>query len=300
MPRLRSALTNSPFPALAVLTLMRPHQWVKNAFVVAPLLLTPTALSIDTLLPVAGGLLAFCAVASGMYILNDFLDREADRAHPTKRLRPLAAGTVSPAFALGLCVLLLAGGLGLSLWLSFAFAVVVAVYVLLNIAYSVRLKHLAIVDVFVIAFGFVLRVEAGALLADINLTVWITIIVGLLALFIALGKRRDDLVKTLGSEHRRSLEGYNKAFLDASVVVVLGALLVAYLIYTTDVDVMERLGTENLFFSAPWVVAGVMRYLQIIFVDERSGSPTLLVLTDRFLITVIAGWAITLGILLYV
>ncbi|MEX2431365.1 MAG: UbiA prenyltransferase family protein [Dehalococcoidia bacterium] len=279
--------------------LLRPHQWVKNAFVLAPLLLTPDVLSAASLLTVAAGAVAFSAVSSAMYILNDYLDRESDRAHPLKRLRPLASGAVRPAVALGLHSLLMVAGFGLAVWLSPAFALLLAVYALLNAAYSLRLKHLAIVDVFVIALGFVLRVEGGAILAAVESTVWITIITGLLALFIALAKRRDDLVKSLDNAHRRSLDGYNKPFLDAAVVVVLGALLVAYLIYTTDAEVMARMASDRLYYTAPFVVAGIMRYLQIIFVEERSGAPTALVLTDRFLIITILGWMATLGWLLY-
>jgi decaprenyl-phosphate phosphoribosyltransferase len=191
------------------------------------------------------------------------------------------------------------GGLASALALSPAFAAIAGAYVANNLLYSLWLKHVAILDVFLIAFGFLLRIQGGAILVSVEPSVWIVILVGLLALLLALAKRRDDLVRSLGSSHRRSLGGYNKPFLDATMVVLLSAVLVAYLIYTTDERAMARLGSDRLFLTTPFVVAGLMRYLQIVLVEERSGSPTSLVLTDRFLIAVVVGWIATFFILLY-
>ena len=285
--------------ASGLIALMRPHQWIKNGFVAAPLFFTPSAVSIGSVGAVAAGVVSFSALASALYILNDYLDREADRAHPTKRRRPLAAGTVAASSALLLMAGLAVGGLASALLLSPAFAVVAATYTLSSLLYSLRLKHVAIIDVFLIALGFVLRIEGGAVLIGVEPSAWITIMTGLLALFLALAKRRDDLVKNLGQDHRRSLDGYNKPFLDAALMILLGALLVAYLIYTTDRQVMARLGTDRLFLTAPFVIAGLLRYLQIALVEERSGSPTILVLTDRFLITAVIGWILSFGALIY-
>lgn len=281
------------------LVLLRPHQWVKNAFVGAPLFFTPAALSQSSALLVAGGVAAFCAVSSAVYIANDFLDRESDREHPQKRLRPLAAGTVPVPLALGLMCLLVAGGLALALALSPAFAGISAAYLALNLAYSFYLKRIAILDLMVIAFGFVLRVQAGALLIAVTPSSWIIIMTGLLALFLGLAKRRDDLAKRLGGDHRRSLDGYTFRFLDTASAVVTAALLVAYLIYTTDQSVMARLGTEDLYVTAPFVVFGILRYLQITLVEERSGSPTAIVLTDPPMIATVLGWLGAFGILIH-
>jgi 4-hydroxybenzoate polyprenyltransferase len=289
----------APNGAAALLWLLRPHQWVKNAFVLAPLAFTPSALSGASVL---AGLLAvacFCAASSAVYILNDFLDRAADRQHPVKRARPLAAGTVAVPLALVTMVLFAAGGIAVGAWLAPAFAVVLASYLALNAAYSIRLKHVAILDVTIIAFGFVLRVEGGGIAVGVDNSAWIVIMTGLLALFLALAKRRDDLAKQLGQDHRRSLDGYTKPFLDNAIAVVLGALLVAYLIYTTDDAVMDRLGSDKLFYTAPFVVLGVLRYLQLTLVMEVTGSPTRVVLSDRFLILVIAGWIAAFAALLY-
>ena len=285
---------------IAALTLVRPEQWVKNLFIVAPLFFTPSALSLASAATVAGGVLCFCLLASAIYIVNDYRDREADRNHPTKARRPLAAGTVSLSVAFALLLLLSISGFAMALWLSPAFAAVGAAYVAMNLAYSFWLKHVAIVDVLLIALSFVLRVLAGNVLIAVEPSAWILIVSGLLALFMALAKRRDDLVKSLDGAHRRSLDGYTEPFLDTAIAVVLGALLVTYMIYTTDREVMADLGTHRLVYTVIFVIAGVLRYLQITLVENRSGSPTALVLTDRFLIATGMLWAVTLAALIHV
>lgn len=281
------------------LKLLRPHQWVKNVFVAAPLFFTPDRLSPGAVLIVLAGIVSFCAVSSGVYVLNDYLDREADRRHPSKRKRPLAAGTIEPRAALGLMGGLIAGGLAGALLLSWRFALIVAAYVALNTAYSVYLKRLSIIDVMVVALGFVLRVYAGGALLGIVPSVWIIACTMLLALFIALAKRRDDVVKGLGDEHRQSLSGYSRRFLDTALAIVLGALLVSYLLYTTDPENMARFGSDRLYLTAPFVIAGILRYLQIALVEERSGSPTKVVLRDAFLRVTVLGWVATFAILIY-
>ncbi|MDH3918332.1 MAG: hypothetical protein OEU25_09120, partial [Rhodospirillales bacterium] len=199
-----------------------------------------------------------------------------------------------------LFLVLLAAGLGLAIALPGGVVTVIGLYLAMIAAYSFGLKRIAILDVMIIAFGFVLRVEAGAILIDVQPSAWILIITGLLALFLALAKRRDDLILRLDDEHRQSLNGYSKPFLDVAVSAVLGALLVAYLIYTTDPSVMERLGTQQIFYTAPFVVMGILRYLQIMLIEERSGSPTAILFTDPFTILTVLGWILTFGWLIYV
>ncbi len=278
-----------------MLALLRPHQWVKNGFIVAPLFFTPNAMTTANLLAVAMGVLAFCALSSAVYILNDWMDREADRRHPDKQHRPLAAGTVSPTAAAIAAALLIAAALGLALMLPSRFLIVAGVYFAVNLAYSLKLKQVSLVDVMLVALGFVLRVEAGAALINVDPSVWILTCTGLLALFLALAKRRDDIVKRLDGSHRSALAGYNKPFIDASITAVVGGLLVSYLIYTTTASAQS----PHLYVTAPFVVAGVLRYLQITLVEERSGSPTTLALSDRFLIVTVIGWIATYGYLLY-
>jgi decaprenyl-phosphate phosphoribosyltransferase len=153
--------------------------------------------------------------------------------------------------------------------------------------------------VLVVAMGFVLRVEAGSAAIAVPATVWILVCTGLLALFLALAKRRDDLTADLGTDHRKSLDGYTLGFVDTALAVILGALLVSYLIYTTDETVMAKYGTERLYMTAPFVVAGVLRYLQIALVEKGSGSPTDIALSDRFIVVCVLGWIAVFGYLIY-
>ncbi|MDX2101309.1 MAG: decaprenyl-phosphate phosphoribosyltransferase [Alphaproteobacteria bacterium] len=282
-----------------LIRLLRPHQWVKNGFVAAPLFFTPEAVSSATMVTVALGIAAFCALSSAVYVLNDTADRESDRLHPEKCRRPIASGAVSVATALVVMVVLAAVGFGLGLALPWPFGLVLALYAGMNVAYSFKLKHVAILDVMVIAMGFVLRVEAGAALIAVRPSVWILICTGMLALFIALAKRRDDIVRSLDASHRAALAGYSRQFIDTALTAVLGGLLVSYLIYTTDPVVQSKLGTDQLYLTAPFVIAGVLRYLQIAIVEERSGNPTMLAITDRFLICAVLGWIGMFGVLIY-
>lgn len=289
-----------PRSAEPLLRLTRPHQWVKNLFVAAPLFFTPSAVSTESVLLVLAGIACFCLLAGAVYVLNDYADREADRMHPVKRDRPIASGAVAPATALVFLGGLLAVGTVASFALSTAFGALAALYFVQNLAYSLGLKNHSIVDVLVISLGFVLRVYAGAVLIGVTPSAWIIVCAGLVALFLALAKRRDDLVRSLGDGHRKSLNGYTKPFLDTAVSIVLGALLVSYVIYTTDAEVMGRLGNQSLFLTIPFVVAGIFRYLQIVLVEERSGSPTRIVLSDRFMIGSLLLWALSFVLLIHV
>jgi len=283
-----------------IVTLLRPHQWIKNAFVAAPLLFTPQALSWANLVDVILGVACFSAMASAIYILNDWRDRDVDRLHPTKRLRPLAAGTISPAAAATAApVLALASAAVSLLILPRGFSIVLGLYVAQNLAYNLWLKQVSILDVLCIAIGFVLRIYAGGALIGVTPTVWIVACTLLLALFLAFAKRRDDLVLGVDDEHRLSLTGYNLPFIDASLAIVLAALVVSYLLYTTQPENMARLHSDKLFLTTPFVIAGVLRYLQVTLVEHRSGSPTRLALTDRFLLLTILGWIATFAWLIY-
>ena len=279
--------------------LMRPHHWVKNGFVAVPLFLSPHLLGLDAITTVLMGVLAFCLVSSAVYVLNDIADCETDRLHPVKCNRPLAAGRVK----LPACWILFAALVGIAALIAtvlpFRFGIVLGAYLGLNLAYSFRLKRVAILDIMSIALGFVLRVLAGIELIGSNPTVWIILITWLVALFLALAKRRDDIVRQMDAQHRQSLAGYNKPFLDAALSVVLGATLVSYMICMTDVGVMTRLGSRHLYLTVLFVTGGALRYLQITFVEERSGSPTDILLRDRFLQSMVGGWLLTMAALLY-
>jgi 4-hydroxybenzoate polyprenyltransferase len=283
-----------------VVALLRPHHWVKNIFVLVPLLLTPWAMTWEAIGAALLGVAAFCAVASAVYVLNDYMDREADLMHPEKRFRPLASGSVPVPVAFAMMGSLLTLGFMIASSLAGQFVALLAVYFVMNVGYSMGLKAIPIVDVLIVTIGFVLRVEAGASLIGVATTQWITIMTGLLALLLALGKRRDDVMNSREVGHRSSLVGYNKPFLDNSMTAVLGALLVTYIIYTTDPGVAARIDSEYLFYTTPLVAAGIMRYLQLLFVEARSSDPTDVVLSDRVLQGTILGWAVCFGFLLYV
>jgi decaprenyl-phosphate phosphoribosyltransferase len=284
---------------LALIRLARPKHWIKNAFVAAPLFFTPGALNAANLQAVALAFVAFCLAASAIYVVNDWFDRAADRLHPEKRHRPIASGAVTGGAALAFAVLLAAACVAAALMLPALFQKLLAFYVVLNLGYSAWLKHVSLLDVLIVAAGFVLRVEAGAAAIGIVPSVWIVVCTGLLALFLALAKRRDDLTGDLDAAHRKSLDGYNLRFVDTALAVVLGALLVGYVIYTTDANVIRRYGTDRLYMTVPFVVAGVLRYLQIALVEERAGSPTDLAVGDRFLLVCVLGWVAVFGYLIY-
>lgn len=288
----------SSFPAF--LRLLRPRQWVKNAFIVAPLFFTPPAWTGSGVLAVLLTVIVFCLLSSAVYVINDYADREADRLHPDKKHRPIASGEISPAGALAIAAALLVAAAAVALGrLPHSVTIIAAAYFAINLLYSFGLKHVSILDVLIVSAGFVLRVDAGAAAIAVEPTVWIVVCAGLLALFLALAKRRDDLAKDLSETHRPSLVGYNRRFIDQALSMILGALLVSYLIYTTDQGVIARYGTDKLYLTAPFVVAGVLRYLQITVVEERSGSPTDIALTDRFLILTMLGWVVVFGLLIY-
>ena len=282
-----------------ILTLLRPHQWVKNVFIFPPLFFTPQRVSLESVIAVSLGFACFCAISSAVYIINDFADRASDRQHPEKCMRPLAAGTVSVRTALTLALVLGAAAMVGAYALAPGFFLVVVTYLLLNLAYTFAIKHVSILDVFVIALSFILRLKGGAIIVDVQPSVWIIVCTGLLAMFLAIGKRRDDLVRILDQGHRGSLAGYNIRYLDTASGIVLGALFVAYTIYTTDTAVMHNLGTDQLYLTVPFVLAGILRYLQIMVVEEKSGAPTKVVLHDTFLKVTILGWIATFGLLIY-
>ena len=279
--------------------LMRPHQWVKNAIILAPLFFTPSAVNLSNAVSVLVAVLAFCFISSSIYIVNDYLDREVDRQHPKKRMRPLAAGTVTPGQAMTLLVLLLVAAALLGASLPLMFGIMALAYLINSVAYSFVVKQVAILDVMSIAIGFILRLFAGAMVIDVVPSSWMVVVVGLLALFLALAKRRDDLEIGLDSEHRASLKGYTKEYLDTVITVVLGALLIAYLMFTTGEYAVRKFETEWLYLTTPFVIAGVLRYLQITIIEKRSGSPTRIALQDHFLHGAIAGWIATFALIIY-
>lgn len=284
--------------------LIRPKQWVKNGFVLLPLFFGGCLFDGDKLLSGLLAALAYCFVASSIYCYNDIIDVEADRRHPVKCHRPIASGTVSVAqgytlmgvmLALALVTVLLSGS---DRW---AVGGVLLLYYLLNLAYCSWLKHYAIIDVCVVAFGFVLRILAGGLAADVALSRWIVLMSFLLTLFLSFAKRRDDVVRMneTGEAPRKNTNRYNLTFINQAITITASVTLVCYIMYTVSPEVIANLHTEHLYLTSVFVILGLLRYIQIAVVDEESGDPTRIILHDRFTQLVVLGWGLTFLFMIY-
>lgn len=277
-----------------VLKLFRVHQYIKNLFIFMPLLFSFSFSNLDNNLNSLVAFMLFSIIASSIYIFNDLMDINEDRAHPTKKYRPLASGKVSPKSAKMLILLLSLSSLGISFVFNTELFLVLLVYFILNIAYSLKLKHIAILDIFIIATGFILRLFAGSAVTGISLSMWIILMTFLLAIFLALAKRRDDVLLSLeGQETRKNIDGYNLEFVNAAMVLMAGVVIVSYIQYTISPEVIERLDTNYLYLTSFFVILGVLRYMQITFVEQDSGSPTKVVIRDSFLKVTIFLWLVS-------
>lgn len=276
-----------------LIILLRPHQWIKNLFLFAPLLFT-FDITLAKFEIILYGFILFSLSASAIYVINDYHDILEDKAHPTKCKRPLASGVVSKQTALFLMFGLGMVSLSGAFLLSFQFFVILLMYILMNIAYTFKLKHISILDISIIAVGFVLRIYGGAVLSDNTPSMWIVLVTFVLALFLALAKRRDDcLLVNQGKKTRKNIDGYNLEMVNAAMTLIAGVTVVSYIMYTVSPEVIARLGTQNLYMTAFFVILGIMRYMQITFVEQNSGSPTEIVLKDRFLQLTILFWIIS-------
>ena len=285
------------------LLLLRPLQWLKNVFVFAPLFFSNSMLKVDCLIESALAFASFCLMSSAVYCLNDIQDAASDRLHPQKRLRPVASGQVSvghayAAMALAIALSVLTAGL---LRQSFVCEMMLLGYLLLNVAYCLKLKQYAIIDVTVIAVGFVLRVLIGGLATGIWVSHWLVLLTFLLTLMLALGKRDDDfrIFEQTGEQPRKSITGYNRPFIRQAVSITSAIVMVCYVMYTMSPEVIERLGTPYVYLTSVWVLAGLLRYIQNTTVYSRSGSPTKTLVRDRFLQLCIAGWIVSFIVILY-
>lgn len=279
---------------------LRPEQWLKNAVVGAG-----AVFGLRLADPAAWGAVSvvfcvFSAASSSVYLLNDVTDRVRDRSHPSKRRRPIAAGEISPAAALGAAGLLAGGAVAGALSLPPGVAAAVGGYLLLNVAYSLALKHVPIVDVMAIALGFVLRAVAGAAAVSVAISPWLVICTFTLMLFIALAKRRAELAsvpRAVGA--RPSIQGYSVELLDQMITVLVAATLVSYCLYTLSPDVRTKLGVDHLYLTVPFVVYGIFRYLVLVRSTRGTENPARAVLLDRPLLVTLALWSATVVVLLY-
>jgi len=285
----------------SLISLFRVQQYIKNLFIFAPMIFA-FAVNGQNLVRSLLAFILFSLTASGVYIINDLLDIEDDRQHPSKKTRPLAAGKISRIQALQWLLILVIPALVFAYIADVRLLIILTVYLVINISYSSGLKHIPILDIFLIAIGYVLRLFAGAAVCDVPLSMWIILMTFLLALFLALGKRREDVLHAQqGREVRRSIGGYNLEFVNASMTLMTGVIIVSYILYTVSGEVITRFGTSNLYLTTGFVIMGLMRYLQITLVEENSGDPTSIVIHDRFLQLIILTWLLTFfGIALWV
>lgn len=272
---------------------MRVHHWVKNLFIFMPLFFSFQFKDISLLIANVLSFIGFSFLASAIYIINDWCDHEDDKLHPEKRHRPIASGAVTSkeAFVLlvilfMLCIVVYAGVLK-----NMKALYLVMGYFILNILYSIKLKRIPIIDISIVAIGFVIRVFIGGIVIDTPLSQWLIIMTFLLALLLALGKRRDDVIiyEKTGNKTRKSIDGYNLSFTNAGITIITAVILIAYIMYTMSDEIIMRNG-DNLYLTSVFVIIGLLRYLLIIFVDEKSGSPTMILFKDHFLHIIILMW----------
>jgi 4-hydroxybenzoate polyprenyltransferase len=303
MKKKENKLGNSKL--IAMIYLLRPHQWLKNLFIFMPLFFSANLTNLNQLTLCLVAFFSFSFVASSIYCMNDAVDVNEDRKHPEKAKRPIASGKVSIQTAAGLAIILLITGISIQLFagLNTRVTIITLLYLCMNFAYVFKLKQIAIVDVMCIASGFVFRVLIGGYATDIVLSHWIVLMTFLLASFLACAKRRDDVLfhLTKGIIARKNIVNYNVDFLNAMMSITATITIICYIMYTVDKEVIERFHNNHyIYATSVFVLAAVFRYLQIALVQEKSGSPTKILLKDKFIQLCIAGWIIAFVFIIYV
>jgi 4-hydroxybenzoate polyprenyltransferase len=283
------------------LKLLRPHHWVKNLFLFIPLFFAGELFHLSMVWDLVFAFFAFSLTASSIYIINDYKDIEADRLHPVKSKRPLASGAVSPRAALVFFAVCLVAGIALGWYVKPKFLFVVVIYFILNLLYSLGLKNISILDIIILSTGFVLRIKAGGIASNTAVSSWLIVMVFLLALFMAVAKRRDDVIikQESGKEMRKASRGYNMDFMNVMLALLSAVIIVCYLMYTLDPSTMLRFQTYRLYYTTIFVIAGLLRYLQITYVENNTGSPTRILYKDRFIQITIALWILSFYVIIY-
>jgi len=288
-------------PMAAMIRLARPHQWIKNLLVGAALVFSQRLFDPRDVLLTSVAFTAFCALSSAGYVLNDIVDREADRLNPEKSDRPLARGDLAVAAAARMALVLAAIAAVLSIALGWRFAGIAMLYAALQFAYSFWAKHQVVIDVIAVALGFVMRAFAGGVAIHVAVSPWLVFITFVLAMFLVLARRRHELI-VLGDSataHRGALAQYSVRLVDQMISIVAGATLVSYMIYTASVEVEAKLGTPYLYLTVPFVAFGILRYLYLIYERNEGGDPAQVLLQDRPLLLAVALWILTDIALLY-
>lgn len=282
------------------LKLIRVEQYTKNIFVFAPLFFGKKILEEGALQNTFFAFLCFCLASSCIYILNDYFDLENDKNHPEKSKRPLASGKIEIPKALTLMFILMVCAITFSILLSFHLGFIIISYIVLNFLYSKWLKHITLLDINIIALGFVLRLFAGATMINIDPSVWIILIVYLLALFLGIAKRRTDVLHSQkGKDVRKNIEGYNLTLIDNILSILSSIIIICYIFYCISPENQSHYNSKLLYLSIIFVINGIFRYLKLALVDQSTYSPTLIVLKDRFLQITILLWVTLMFYLLY-
>ena len=288
-----------------IIKLLRPQQWLKNLFVFLPLFFSRHLLDLDYIIPTTIAFIAYNFAASSIYCFNDINDVESDKKHPTKKDRPIASGQISKKQAYILMTFMLMASVVIILFYlsknNYDVLILILSYYVLNILYTKILKNIPIIDVFIVAFGFVLRLFVGGACTNIWISHWIVLMTFLLTLFLSFAKRRDDMViyNSTGVATGHNINSYSFEFVNETISILASITMVCYIMYTVSEDVIARMNSSYLYVTSIFVLAGIVRYLQITIVDMKSGNPTKVLIKDRFLHVCIVGWIITFFIIIY-
>lgn len=287
-----------------LLKLIRPHQWLKNGFVFIPMFFGGGLLNTDNIVHGIITFFSFSFIASSIYCFNDIIDVDDDRRHPIKCQRPIASGAIGITSAYVLMAVMVLLSFSLLLLLpqqGWKVAAVVLFYFVMNLTYCAKLKQYAILDVCIIAFGFVLRILAGGTATGIMLSNWLVLMTFLLTLFLSFAKRRDDVVRMneTGEAPRQNTIRYNLTFINQAITITASVTLVCYVMYTVSPDVTSRFNTQYLYLTSIFVLVGLLRYIQLTVVDKRSGDPTKILMRDRFTQLIVVGWISAFLIIIY-
>ena len=287
-----------------IIKVARPTHWLKNIFVILPVFFGGAILNTTQAISAALTFMSFSLAASAIYCLNDIIDVDADRAHNVKRHRPIASGAITIPQAYGMMTISLLASIVLMLLLPEGQAntiTVIITYFLLNVAYCLKLKEYAIIDVCIVASGFVLRILAGGFATGVQLSKWIVLMTFLLTLFLAFAKRRDDVLKMneTGRAPRKNTSRYNLTFINQAITITGTVMLVCYIMYTVSPEIIAQFGTDKLYLTSILVILALLRYLQIAVVDEKSGDPVKVVLSDRATQFILMAWGLSFLVLIY-
>ncbi len=272
---------------------LRPHQWIKNGFILLPAIFAQPVLEPFRLLVGIQAVAVFCGLTGAVYLLNDYMDREEDRHHPVKRQRPLAAGLVSPRLALGTALGFLLISLTGGVYIGRGFFFVLLIYLGVQVLYNLRLRDVVILDVFCVAAGFFLRVIAGAVVVGVPMSRWLIICTILIAMFLILSKRRYEVIvlgKIEGEKHRKVLSQYSAHLLDQMIGITAAGVLLSYLLYCTSPETVQKSHAEHMIYTFPFVLYGIFRYLFLIYQKREGGSPERIILSDYPLLASVLLW----------